>query len=52
MNWTDATDAELLVIIYHDEQASMSQIADAVAEYARRHPDKPMHPILNQHIRR
>lgn len=51
MNWSAATDSELLVVIYHDEQASMSQIAAAAAEYGRRHPGKQMHPILQQHIR-
>lgn len=52
MNWSAATDSELLVVIYHDELASMSQKAAAAAEYARRHPGKQMHPILQQRVKR
>ncbi|GAA0382541.1 hypothetical protein [Paenibacillus motobuensis] len=40
MNWKQATDTELLQIIYHEPGVSLSLIQEAAEEYSLRHGRK------------
>lgn len=40
MNWKEATDTQLLQIIYHEPGLSLSLILEAAEEYRRRHGRK------------
>jgi len=38
MNWSAATDTELLTVIFHEPNVPLSWILEAAEEYRRRHP--------------
>jgi hypothetical protein len=38
MNWSIATDTELLTVIFHETGIPLSWIMEAAEEYRRRHP--------------
>ncbi|MNO23022.1 hypothetical protein D3C76_128140 [compost metagenome] len=40
MNWKQASDSELLQIIYHEPGVRLSWIQEAAEEYSRRHGRK------------
>jgi len=51
MDWTKATDTELLTIIAHDPMASALDVTAAAEEWRRRHPHSIQKTIVQYKIK-